>query len=144
MSRNFKEVTFGKSKFLVGTPVLDIRYEDPRSQNNNPFYPFNDQLDYTLANYFAKSETTKHNVDKFLSNPLMKLITKKFSYRNADKWMEKLSAIPWGIPDGKWTEHKFELESGVDKIAGRSLTIQSRNVIDCLRFFMGHPGFWEN
>ena len=36
------------------------------------------------------------------------------------------------------------MESGVDNIAGHNLTIQSRNVIDCLRFFMGHPGFWEN
>ncbi len=58
--------------------------------------------------------------------------------------MKKLSAIPWGIPDDKWTEHKFELESGVDNIAAQSLTIQSRNVIDCLRFFMGHLGFWKN
>ena len=24
-------------------------------------------------------------------------LTKKLSYRNADKWMEKLSEIPWGI-----------------------------------------------
>ncbi len=58
-SWNLREVTFSKSKFLVGTPVSDTRYEYPGSQNNNPFYPFNDQLDYALADYFAESETIK-------------------------------------------------------------------------------------
>ncbi len=114
---------FSKSEFSVGTPVSDTRYKHLESQNNNPFYLFNDQLDYALADYFAESKTTKRNVDMFLSNPLMKLITKKLSYYNADEWMEKLSTIPWGIPDNKWTEHKFELESCVDKIGRQSLTI---------------------
>ncbi len=144
LSQNFREVTFSESEFPVGISVLDTRYEYTGSQNNNSFYPFNDQLDYALADYFAESETTKHNVDKFLFNLLIKPITKKLSYRNVDEWIEKLFAIPWGIPDNKWTEHKFELESSIDKIAGQRLTIQSRNVIDCLRFFIGHPRFWEN
>ncbi len=92
-SRNFREVTFSKSKFPVGTPVSDTRYVHPGSRSNNPFHLFNDQLDYALAHYFAESETTKRNIDKFLSNPLMKPIIKKLSYRNEDEWMEKLSAI---------------------------------------------------
>ncbi len=100
-SQNFREVTFSESEFPVGTPVLDTRYKHPGSQNNNPFYPFNDQLDYTLADYFTESETIKCNVDKFLSNLLIKPITEKLSYRNADEWMEKLSTILWGIPDDK-------------------------------------------
>ena len=54
---------FNKSEFPADTPVLDTRYEHPRSQNNNLFYPFNGQLDYTLAHYFADSETIKCNVD---------------------------------------------------------------------------------
>ena len=140
----FRKVTFSESEFPAGTLVLDIRYEYPESQNNNPFYLFNGQLDYALAHYFANSETTKCNVDKFFTNLLMKPISKKFSYCNANEWMEKLSAIQWGIPDDKWIEHKFELKNGVDKIARQSLTIQSQNVIDCLRFFMRYTGFWEN
>ena len=82
---NFREITFNEFEFLVGTPVLDIRYEYLRSQNNNLFYPFNDQLNYILANYFAKSETIKCNVNKFLSNLLIKPITKKVSYCNIDE-----------------------------------------------------------
>ena len=82
---NFKGVTFNKSEFSIGTLVLNIRYEHSESQNSNLFYPFNDQLDYALADYFAESETTKCNIDKFLSNLLMKPITKKLSYCNVDE-----------------------------------------------------------
>ena len=35
---------FSESKFLIGTPGLDTRYEHSERQNNNPFYPFNDLI----------------------------------------------------------------------------------------------------
>ena len=92
-SQNFREITFSKSKFPLGIPVLNTRYKHLESQNNNPFYLFNDQLNYTLANYFAELETIKCNINKFLSNLLMKPITKKLSYCNINKSIEKLFAI---------------------------------------------------
>ena len=134
-------MTFSKSEFPTGTPVSDTRYKHLRSQNNNPFYPFNAQLDYELAHYFADSETTKCNIDRFFTNPLIKPIIKNLLYCNANKWMKKLSAISWGIPDDKWSEHKFKHKIGLDKVKGKSLTIQSQNMIDCLRFFIGHICF---
>ena len=81
----FRKMAFSESEFPAGTPVSDTQYKHPKSQNNNLFYAFNDQLDYTLAYYFSESETTKRNVDKFLTNLLMKPITKKLSYCNADE-----------------------------------------------------------
>lgn len=105
------------------------------------FHPFNDELGYALAHYFAESETTKGNVDKFFSNPLMRSITEKLSYQNADEWMEKLSTIRWGVPEVKWVKLKFQLKNRVNKVAGQKLTIQLQNVIDCLGFFMEHPEF---
>ena len=98
-SSTFREVMFNESEFLADTLVSDTQYKHPASQNSNPFYLFNDQLDYALAHYYAELETTKCNVDKFLTNPLMKPITEKLSYCNADKWMKKLSYIPCEIPD---------------------------------------------
>lgn len=71
---------FTKFKFPTSKPVLNIRYKYFRSQNNNLFYHFNHSLEYALANYLEKSETTKCNEDKFLSNLLMKAIIKKLSY----------------------------------------------------------------
>ena len=64
-----KEVRFSEQEFSAGTPVFNIKYDHPESQNDNLFYPFYNQLDYVLAYYFAESETTKSNVNKFLSNP---------------------------------------------------------------------------
>ncbi len=94
LSSSLIKVGFSDQKFVVGKPVPNIKYNYPKFQNDNPFYPFHNQLDYGLAKYFAESETTKSNVDKFLSEPLIAPLTEKLSYQNADKWMEKLSQIP--------------------------------------------------
>lgn len=58
--------------------------------------------------------------------------------------MKKLPTILWGILDDKYTKYKFELESGIDKIVRQSLIILSQNVINYLKYFIGHLGFWEN
>ncbi len=78
-SSSLREVRFSDQEFAVGTPISNIKYNHPGFQNDNRFYPFHDQLDYGLAKYFAESETTKSNVDKFLSKPLMAPLTKKLS-----------------------------------------------------------------
>lgn len=70
-----------------------MKYNNPRSQNNNLFNLFHGQLDYILNYYFANLETTKHNIDKFRTNLLMKHITKYLSYHNIDKEIEKLFII---------------------------------------------------
>ena len=58
--------------------------------------------------------------------------------------MEKLSKIPWGIPNDKWIEHKFVVQSGVAGMARREIAIYSRNVVGCLKFYLRHPRFWHN
>ncbi len=100
-SSSLREVRFNDQEFAADTSISNIKYNHPGFQNNNPFYPFHDQLDYRLAKYFAESKTTKSNIDKFLSKPLMAPLIEKLSYQNADKWIEKLSEIPWDIPNDK-------------------------------------------
>lgn len=92
-SSALKKKWFNSYKFFTGTRILDIKYWHPRSKYNSSFYPFNDQLDYTLAYYFAESETTKGNFNKFLTDLLIVPLTEKLSYKNVDKWIEKLSEI---------------------------------------------------
>ena len=58
--------------------------------------------------------------------------------------MEKLSDISWGIPNDKWINHKFELQSDVGEIARWDILIYLQNVIGCLKFLIDHPGFWHN
>ena len=79
-SLSLKKISFNKLEFPAGTPISNIKYDHPGLQNNILFYPFYNQLDYSLAHYFAKSETTKGKVNNFLSNLLMALLTKKLSY----------------------------------------------------------------
>ncbi len=95
------EIKFSDQEFSAGTTVSNIKYNHPRFQNNNSFYPFYDRLDHGLAKYFVESKTTKSNVDKFLSELLMASLTEKLFYRNADEWMEKLSEILLGILNDK-------------------------------------------
>ena len=80
-----REIRFSKEEFPTGTPVSNIKFNYPRLQNDNLFYPFYNYLDYALAHYFAEFETTKGNVDKFPSNPFMVLLIERLSLQNADK-----------------------------------------------------------
>ena len=85
LSSSLIEIRFTQQKFSTDKPVSDIKYHHPGSQNDNPFHLFNNQLNYALATYFVEFETSKGNIDRFLSNQLMALLTKKLSYRNANK-----------------------------------------------------------
>lgn len=85
MFKNFKEVIFNKFFFLFKILVLDIKYEHFRNKNNNLFYLLNNQLDYIMTYYFMELKIIKCNINKFLSNLLIKFIIKKLLYFNIDK-----------------------------------------------------------
>ena len=85
---------FIKNKFPAGTPISNIKYNNLGVKHQNSFYLFNDELGYALAHYFAESETTKCNINKFLSDLLIIPLTKKLFYKNVDEWIEKLLEIP--------------------------------------------------
>ncbi len=95
------EELFRCHEFLTGILISDKRWKHPRSKHKNSLYLFNDQLDYGLIHHFVKSEITKGNVNKFLTDPSMAPLTKKVSYKNTDEWIDKLLEIPWDIPDDK-------------------------------------------
>ena len=85
LSSSLREVRFSDQEFAAGIPISNIKYNNPKFQNNNFFYLFHDQLDYGLAKYSAESKITKSNVDKFLSELLMAPLIEKLSYQNVDK-----------------------------------------------------------
>lgn len=114
---SLREKWFNSYKFPAGIQISNIKYKHLRSKYNSSFYPFNDQLDYVLTHYFIESETTKGNKNKFLTNPLITLLTEKLCYKNANEWMEKLSEISQNILEDKWTEYKFNIENDISRIA---------------------------
>lgn len=62
-------------------------------------------------------ETTKGNIDRFLSNLLMALLTEKQSYQSIDKKIEELLDISQDILNNKQIDHRFELSSNMGEIA---------------------------
>ncbi len=48
-----REKWFSSYKFPTGTLISNKKYKHPGSKYKNSFYSFNDQLDYSLAHYFA-------------------------------------------------------------------------------------------
>ncbi len=80
-----KEEWFSSHEFLASTPISDKKYKHPRSKYKDSLYLFNDQFDYNLAYYFAESETTKSNMNKFLTDFLMVSFIKNLSYKNANE-----------------------------------------------------------
>lgn len=76
---------FSKYKILAGILILNTRYKHPVDKNNNIFYLFKNQVDYILVYFFADSETTKCNIDKFFAHPIIKFITQNLLSRSTDK-----------------------------------------------------------
>lgn len=68
---SLKEIRFDKPEFSAIKFILNIKYHQPRSLDNNLFYLFNNQLDDALANFFAKFKIRKNDVKRFLSNLLI-------------------------------------------------------------------------
>lgn len=84
-SSSLRKIRFSEEEFHIDKLLSDIKYYYLGSSKDNLFYPFNDQLDYVLANYLAEFKTTKGNLNQFLSNLWMILFTEKVSYPNANK-----------------------------------------------------------
>ncbi len=93
LSSFLNEIKFSDKEFVAGIFLLNIKYNYPEFQNNNLFYPLHDQFDYRLAKYFAEFKNTKSNIDKFLFELLMVLLTEKLFYQNMDKYIEKHSEM---------------------------------------------------
>lgn len=96
-----REKWFGSYKCPTGISILDKKYKHAGSVYKISFYLFNDQLNYSLAHYFAESKITKGNINKLFTDPLMIPFIKKLSYKNANEWIEKPSKISWDIPNIK-------------------------------------------
>ena len=66
-------------------------------------------------------------------------LTKKLFYNNDDKWIEKLFEILLAISEDKWIKHLFDVEGGISRISRQEVPIKSQNVVNCVKFLVGHP-----
>lgn len=111
-----KKKQFNSHEFLVSTFMSDMKYKHPKSKYKSNFYSFNDQLDYALTYYFAKLETIKKNVRKYITNSLMISFTKNMFLKNADKQIKKLLKISQDILKNKQIKYKFDIENSIYRI----------------------------
>lgn len=96
-----KEKWFTGNKFSIGISISNIKFNYLGLQYKNSFYLFKDQLTYVLAYYFAKSETTKCNVIKFLCDSSIRSLIEKLLNKNANEWIKKLLEISGDILEDK-------------------------------------------
>lgn len=76
-----REKWFSSHEFPTSIWISNIKYRHSGWKHKSSFYSFNDQLDHTLTHYFPESKTTKDNVNKFWTDPLMAPFTKKLFYK---------------------------------------------------------------
>ena len=141
---SLKEKWFIENEFPTGIPVSKIKYNHLGLKHQNNSYLFNDQRNYALAPYFVKAEMIKGNINKFLSDLLITLLIKKLSYKNVDEWMKKLLEILWSMLENKEIEHKYNVESGGSGIVWQEIAIQLQNILNYIKFLMGHLSFQHN
>ena len=64
---------------------MKYKIYDPDFLYDKSFYLFNSSLNKILVYYFAKFEIIKKNVEKFLFNLFIILLTKRLSHKNTQK-----------------------------------------------------------
>lgn len=118
-------------------------------QNNEPgeidYYPFKDKTDYAFALWLHRVHITKGNVDAYFKDPRMAKMYHFLGFKNATEWLGRLHQIPYGIggaqTDLEWTSQMFTVEAAYDEMTDREYVIQYRDVVDSLRFLLGHQPF---
>lgn len=149
----FEEVT-GQP---AGEPLPSERYlrQDPylkksptyRSAQSNPgslYYPFVSETDFALASWFTKSKTSKGHVDDFMKDPRLHVMSENCSFRTAENWRQKMHNIPWGIKDDHWTAHNIHVDSNIVGVKSKEYTIYYRDVVETIRFLLGHGPFKDS
>lgn len=146
--KTFEQVQHKKA----GEPVKEIARKDPynvgrqaASENEKEyqeFWPFDNEEEYLLARWFYRAKVSKGAIDDYCKDNIG---SRDFGFKNAQEWKEKMHQIPWGIVDDGFTKSTFTVRTKHQHefVEARS-SINYRNVIDVLRFLLGHGPFKDN
>lgn len=108
------------------------------------YHPFQGPIDYALATWFLKAECSKGNVTDFFGNACLWPIHNLLSFKSAREWEEHLNNIPHGIPGEKWIFQKILVLTLLARTGTADHSIQYQDVIEVLRFLIGHCLFREH
>lgn len=126
--------------YLRKSPKFNSRESDPKSL----YYPFISEHDFALASWFTKSKTTKGRMDEFLRDPRLRAMNGSCSFRGADDWRVRMHEIPWGIKNDQWQATKIRIDSKIADMKSTEHIIYHRDIIETIRFLLGHGPFKDN
>ena len=118
------------------------------------YHPFQSREDYGHSQWFMDSKISKGQIDSFLRSPLTnpKVTTTscgshqqpRFSYANAAEWQRRVDQIPYGIEGDQWQNTGLRIQSDVDGVPSINGVVHYRNILDILRFLLGHQAFRDD
>ena len=152
--RTFEQET-GKE---AGAPLLSIPKRDPYAKGKeifterngcstgfNEFWPFRDQKDYILARWLYRAKTSLTAINEYCQDVMEDDRKHIYSFTTGEQWRQRMHDIPWGIPNDTFYKANIEIatKSGTDQSSQRRI-IYHRDVIDVVRFLLGHGPFENN
>ena len=120
--------------------MFELRAQDPSAL----YHPFANECDWGIASLFTKFKTTKGCINNFARDPRLCEMTKHCSFRNGNELEAKIHEIPWGSRDDGWTRAVIKLDTNVADMESTSCTVYFCDVIQVLRFLLGHGPFKDN
>jgi hypothetical protein len=136
----FEEVT----GIAAGAAVENDDIEMGESVEEDPSaYPFQSKFDYFFATWLRSSGISKGNVDRLLKDPRAAILVQHLSFDSGSEWHERVGALSHGMkPDWKITNLSVQSEFTGQKEQENVIIYQ--NVIEAVKFLLGHQPFKEN
>jgi len=111
----YKKITGKKaSEIFDDSDILshDSRSQSPRklSEHSSRYYPFQSEIDFTLAQWFLNIECIKENIKRFYKDMCLEQIYQLLSFSSHNELISKIHNIPYDIPDNIWKISKIEIE----------------------------------
>ena len=112
------------------------------------YYSFQSKTDYDYTLWLHETHTTNRSVNKFFKDLWMSSMHSLLSFKNADRYIDKLHQISYDISEEEekqeWRSQIFTVESVYDEITDQKYIIQYYDVIDTLCFLLDHQSFYNN
>ncbi len=134
----YEEVIDRKTKSTINE-VSTLNEEHDRDENL--FYSFINERNYALAHWFHEFECTKKNVNRFFRDERFVSMHEELSFNNADEWLNQLNRIHCEFQSNVWKKTKITLNQTHIDDANTIAHVQSRDVVDNIRFLLNHESF---
>ena len=129
----------------AGEPIPgSYRAPSTPSDEGASYAPFHDAKDYAFAKWMSKYKLTKGAADAFLRDADLEAMREGLSYRNGDECTEQLNRVPHGISEDGWTTDEFNISSQVSGLTDIDYNLHYRDVLNVIRFLLGHEPFQDN